>query len=106
MGFDKKEHTTVKGKVVYFRKKNFFTMEALKRIIERTNFPEVEYEELVEWIIDTKFPITAAIQRTLINLVVNILDSFLPAWVGNLVEWVYDNVDAGRPPWIPPDITL
>ena len=102
-GFDNKEHTTVQGKVVYRRDKNKFKYSDVARILSKIDLTIEERENIIKSLTIESDDIEN-IQEFLLEIFITILDSVFPRWVGNLVEWIYRNVDAGRPPWIPDNI--
>ena len=100
--FDKKTHFTTTGKIVYQRKKHIFKLNDAKRIISKLDMTEPEKLDLIKFVGD--LTLFDDVQNQLMNWFLEILGTIFPRWFVNLVEWVYNNIDAGIPPWIPEDL--
>lgn len=94
-GFDGRQRTTTAGKVVYKSKKNFFRLSDLKRIYKSMDL-EIK-QQFIDYIIkleDIKDEDELeGLRLILLDLFIDFLDNYFPEWVGNLVEWIYDNID-------------
>jgi hypothetical protein len=108
------QHWTQKGRIVYNRKPNYFKVRNINRIIEhlierfdsgtfqQPNFEAfTEVSETISLATDLlhRVAIVTIAQETLFQIFIKILSGFLPEWAIEVIEWVYENIDAGKPPW-------